>query len=532
MLLIWALETYDWRRRKSCRPHYYIEGVGHRRWVRQTIVNCLTSTIRTFCSNLLLRKRIPYSNSLPLMRRLSLICLFAFSFGLPKLSSAQSADIAEKADKYLSVRADMGNFTGAVLIAKGGRILFKKAYGYANIEKRIPFTTDTQHEVASVSKMFTAMAALKLRDQGKLKLDDSICLYLDNCPDMWKPITIDQLIHHTSGIPDYEEPLELGSPKYNAFMTQPGAMAQIVNDARSKPLDFKPGTKFNYSNTAYNILSYVVERAAGEPFAKYVTSTILKPAGMSHSGVNGVDKPGALASGYTWPELGWEKVVGGAPLTDGYALRSPDLPLTQPDGDAWLFTTLDDLYTWSKLMDGSKLVPPAEVAEVFKPEIDRYGFGWFTDSAFNRVRYRHTGGLPGRLTDFIKFPNDSVTIIIFINTDRARGSSVTRDLSSIVFGLPYDVPVRGKVVKLTPTQKAPLLGDYRTADGKLLAVSDDGTMLVAKLEGRYTAGLIALSPTDFYFPLGDGRAIFTLDSTGKATQVNMRYSGVDHIAKR
>lgn len=426
----------------------------------------------------------------------------------------------------------MGNFSGAVLIAKGGRILFRKGYGYADVEKRIPFTPETQHEVASVSKMFTAMAALKLRDQGKLSLSDSICQYLDDCPDIWKPITIDELIHHTSGIPDYEDPLELGSPKYNAFMVQPGAMAQIVADARKKPLDFPPGTKFSYSNTAYNLLSYVVQRAAGRPFAEYVTSTLLKPAGMTHSGVIGVNSPTSLAHGYTWGDLGWDKIVGGVSFTDGHMQRVPDLPFTQPDGDAWLFTTMDDLLKWSRIMDGVSFVSPSEVAEVFKPELEGYGAGWFTGPAFDRMRYRHTGGLPGRLTDFVKFPSDSVTIIIFINADRGRASSVTRDLSSIVLGLPYDMPVRGKVVKLAPAQISVLLGEYRMADGKLMTVSDDGTMIVAKLEGRYTAGLIPLSATEFYMPLGDGRAIFTLDSTGKASSLNMHYSGVDHIATR
>jgi hypothetical protein len=109
--------------------------------------------------------------------------------------------------------------------------------------------------------------------------------------------------------------------------------------------------------------------------------------------------------------------------------------------------------------------------------------------------------------------------------------SVSRDLSQIALGDPYDLPVRGKVVELTPEQIAPLVGEYRMADGKVLTVSVD-KMLMAKLAGRYTAGLIPLSPTEFYFPLGDGRAIFTLGPDGKATAVNMRYGGVDHIAKR
>jgi CubicO group peptidase (beta-lactamase class C family) len=464
------------------------------------------------------------------MRQISLILAAAVIATIPAPAESQVSDVAAKADQYLTIRSEMGNFSGAVLIAKDNKVLFRKGYGYADVEKRIPFTPEKQHEVASVSKMFTAMAALKLRDAGKLQLDDSICKYLDDCPTIWQPITVDELIHHTSGIPDYEEALELGSKAYMDFMMSPDAMKRIVAEARTKPLDFPPGTKFHYSNTGYDLLSYVVQRAAGRPFADYVTSTLLKPAGMTHSGVISVNLPVSLAAGYTWGDLGWDRIVGGEPL-EKHAERVGDLPLTQPDGDAWLFTTVDDLYKWSKLMDGSKLVPSRDVATVFKPGIDGYGFGWFIDQAYNRPRYSHTGALPGRLTYFAKFPSDSVTIIIVANVDHGRMSSVSRELSQITLGEPYDLPVRGKVVELTPDQLAPLVGEYKTADGRVLTVSVE-KMLMAKLSGRYTAGLIPLSPTEFYFPLGEGRAIFTLGPDGRATEVNMRYSGADHIARR
>jgi CubicO group peptidase (beta-lactamase class C family) len=462
----------------------------------------------------------------------TLFFLSLLFFSTPAANS-QTENTARVIDQYLSARSDMGGFSGAVLVAKDGKIILRKGYGYADVEKRMPFTPETQHEIASISKMFTAMAALRLRDQGKLRLEDSICKYLNDCPDIWKPVTVQQLMRHTSGIPDYEEALGLGAEKYLEFMTQRDATAKIFENAKKLPLDFKPGEKFHYSNTAYIVLSHVIQQAAGRPFAEFITNNILKPAGMKHSGVlSWRYAPKRLANGYTHGDLGWEQTLAGVPLTSGHLKRVPKLPLTPPAGEGGLYSTLDDLYRWSQLMDGSRFVTAAQVAEIFTPGLDNYGYGWFIGNAFNRKRVRHTGALPGYVSDFIKFPDDKITIILFSNLDRARSSSISRDVTAIVMGASFDMPVRGKVVKLLPEQLARLEGVYKMADGKLLTITNAPDFLTAELKGRYTAGLIPLSPTEFYFPLGDGKAIFTLNAEGQATKVKMRYGGEDHIAER
>ena len=180
----------------------------------------------------------------------------------------------------------------------------------------------------------------------------------------------------------------------------------------------------------------------------------------------------------------------------------------------------------------TNFVSKEEIAEVFTPGLDGYGYGWFIGKGFDRNRMRHNGGLPGYISDFVKFPDDKITIIVFSNLDRARLSNIMRDICSIVLGTPYDMPVRGTVIKLTTEQIAALEGEYKMADGKILTIRNEPDYLTAKLQDRYTAGLIPLSPTEFYFPLADGKAIFTLDKTGKAIRANMRYSGEDHIAER
>lgn len=445
--------------------------------------------------------------------------------------SAQTVE--SKIDQYLTIRSEMGNFSGAVLVAKEGKIIFRKGFGFADVEKRIPYTPETQHAIASVSKMFTSFAALKLRDEGKLKLEDSICKYLDDCPSAWQPVTVQNLMRHTSGIPDYEEKLELGSEKYLQMMAEGNTSARIFAEAKKLPLDFKPGEKFHYSNSGYVVLSYVVQKVAKMPFAEFVTKNILRSAGMKNTGIFGVGKyPKNLAVGYTYGDIGWEKTLAGFSLTDGTLKKQPPITISSPHGDAMLYSTLDDLYRWSLMMEGSSLIPKSEVDEIYTAGLENYGYGWFIGQGFNRKRARHNGMLPGYLTDFIRFPDEKTTIIIFSNIDRTRLSSVARDVTSITLRTPFDMPVRGKVVKLSPEQIANLEGDFKMADGKILNIKNELDYLTARIKDFYTAGLIPLSPTEFYFPLADGKAIFTLDESGKAAKINMRYSGEDHIAER
>ena len=210
--------------------------------------------------------------------------------------SQAPAGVAESVDRYLSARTELGRFSGAVLVAKGDRVLFRKGYGYADVARRAPFTPETRQAVASITKMFTSMAALKLRDAGKLRLDESVCARLSGCPDAWKPVTVRHLMRHTSGIPDYEDPLDLGSEKYLAVMMREGTSRRLVEDAKKEPLDFPPGTRFRYSNTGYLVLAEVVESAAGVPFNDFVTKTLLRPAGMVRAGLfDGTSVPEGLA---------------------------------------------------------------------------------------------------------------------------------------------------------------------------------------------------------------------------------------------
>lgn len=464
--------------------------------------------------------------------RTTVVLLLAVLSSTATLAGATvPADIAAHMDAYLQARTGMGGFSGAVLLAQGDRVLFEKGYGYADVERRVPFTPTTRFEIASLSKMFTAMAALKLRDAGKLKLDASICRYLSDCPAAWQAVTVDELIHHTAGIHDYEQRLEMGSAAYFALMTKPEATATLYADARSRPLDFPPGSNFNYSNTGYLVLAQVVQAAAGEHFSRYVREELLKPAGMHDSGVLGTGTyPANLAHGYSFGDVGWDKLLGGFALTDGTLRRVPELALTTPAGDAGLYSDTEDLYRWSRIMDGSTLVPAAEAHEVFTAERENYGDGWIVTGKGADLEYQHTGALPGYLSHIIKLPAKGVTLIVLCNLDRARMGPIVGSLMAMVQDKPYDMPVHGKPVKLDDAALGRLVGDYRTADGELLSVSYDGALLTATLPGHFVAGLIPFSAKRFYIPLADGEANFVMGPQGHASGLDLHYGGQAHPA--
>jgi CubicO group peptidase (beta-lactamase class C family) len=326
--------------------------------------------------------------------------------GLSSLASPTNPSLA--IDAMLSSLTKAGRFSGAVLIARDGKILLRKGYGFANFEQRIPFASDTPHHVASISKMITAMTILKLRDQNSLKLEASICTYLESCPKIWQTISVQHLLRHTSGIPDYEEPLGLYSKAYLKFMTRTDATEKILTQARKDKLEFQPGARFKYSNTGYVVLSSIVEKVTGKPFNQAVQDLVLEPAGLKNTAMYTPEMTG-ISSGYT---KAWKSI--------------PKLALTPPAGDAALVSTLDDLYRWSVLMDAR------ETREIFRPGLGGYGYGWFIDNRFGRKRYIHTGELPGYRTVFIKYPGEKLTIILFSNQNRSPMEIITRDITAIL----------------------------------------------------------------------------------------------------
>lgn len=432
--------------------------------------------------------------------------------------AATPAQAAPKLDRqmatYLQARVDLGQFNGVVLVIKGDKVVFQKAYGWANVEQRVPNRMDTRFAVASITKQFTAAAILQLRDSGRLRLEDSICQYFEGCPDAWKPVTLKTLLNHTSGVPDYEEPLELFSAEYTSFISRPDNIDRILKDAVGKPLDFEPGSKWHYSNTGYILLSRVISKVSGETYERYIEDQILAPAGMSMSSIDdGLYVPGAAQGYHGRDGVPLNTILAGMPFQELPLMPRGPGDLSGDHGDASLWTTAGDLAKWVRALEAGEVVGPASLREMKDGGQFGYGYGLESIEASGRRRIRHTGGVNGFVSVVQWYPDQDITLVVLSNYIGSRNSSIVRDLTSMLFGTPYDIPRPQIVIDPDPDGYPELWGDY-VFDGSPATVKWDGEMLLLEVPGRFTAGLLPKADGTFYAPFLEGTVRVKPDGSG------------------
>lgn len=318
----------------------------------------------------------------------------------------------------------------AVGVTKGEKIIYARTFGYANIEKSIEADFNTVFHIASVSKPFTAAATVKLVEQGKLSLDDFIIKYIPEFEmkdSRYSQITIKQILTHTSGIPRNVSVGDWENPVY-------GINALEKNLVAIKPfmLDFEPGTKFSYSNSAYDILGIVISRASGMTFQDYVRANILMPSGMTQSYFS---KPkDSLPSNWAVPySYGIETQVWSPfPYSENYFPSSG------------LHTTLNDMCNWGMLYvnngrhKDSSVISPDFFSSLTVPNFDtpwgdKIGLSWFLQSYLDRPIIMHQGNDTGFESIMYVYPKDSISIVIMANRDFSGTGRIINAVSEILF---------------------------------------------------------------------------------------------------
>ncbi|HZY40088.1 MAG TPA: serine hydrolase domain-containing protein [Mucilaginibacter sp.] len=298
-----------------------------------------------------------------------------------------------------------GNQPGiSILIAKKGQVVYKKAFGSANLELNTPMQPDNVFRIGSITKQFTAVAILQLVEQGKISLQDSVQKYIKDFPSKGYTVTIENLLTHTSGIVDYTSKDDPDPYIERRDFTPEFLINYIKND----PLHFKPGSKYEYSNSNYLLLGYIIQLVSGENYHQYMADHVLKPAGLAHTlyAEEHTAVPGRV-QGYTHFSGSFDN-CDYQTLSLGFAC-----------GD--LLSNTGDLLKWNQAVIACKLISEASLKKAFSPyqlangTYSSYGYGWFIDTTYGSPCIHHEGQTSGFISLEKYFPKEDTYVAVMTN---------------------------------------------------------------------------------------------------------------------
>jgi len=307
----------------------------------------------------------------------------------------------------------------SLAVIKNGKPMVNKGYGLANAEHNVPVTAETVIRLGSVSKQFFTTAILKLQEDGKLSIEDSVHTFFPDAPETWRPILVKHLMSHTSG-------LKRESPAYDNHKMR--SDLEIIKAAYPLPLDFKTGEKYQYCNLAYYMLAQIITQISGMPWQDYIREKLFVPAGMKNSGMTDfyLIIPNR-ASGYMHK--------------NGVPINADAMYAVRPSGG--FLSTSTDMILWDKVLREKKTILKKENWELLwqpfiktsdNPESKaHYGFGWVIDERNGHKVIEHGGANVGFRSYYTRFVNDDLSIIIMTNTDEAYPGLIVRALAEYYF---------------------------------------------------------------------------------------------------
>jgi len=313
--------------------------------------------------------------------------------------------------------AEDNHFSGTVLVARDGDILYQEAFGLANRELEVPNDIISKYRIASLTKAFTAMAILQLTERGSIQLHDRLRTYLPDYPEFDKRITLHHLLSHTSGIRDIEDVPHFTGHLEKLTYDKPGFIALY----KDFPAFFAPGEGWKYGNCGYTMLAYIIECVSGMSYEQYIQHHILEPLGMTDTGCDAHTKFVKHRS------YGYSSAHGNIIPAMYY-----DLGTVMASGD--LYSTAHDLMKWNQALYTDKLVSSEFIQLMFTPHAHvsgnrHYGYGWNIYPTYAD----HNGWLPGYWCRLRRYPAERILLVLLANHDFVQEAGIMEQLSTIVF---------------------------------------------------------------------------------------------------
>jgi len=433
---------------------------------------------------------------------------FAVALLIVGVSFAQqdpSARMEEIVQSYVSAK----QFMGTVLAVRDGKILLNQGYGSANLEWGVPNSPTTKFRLGSITKQFTAACILLLEERGKLKTDDPVKKYLPDAPAAWDKITIFHLLTHTSGIPSFT-----GFPDYRSTEAVRTTPEQLVARFRDKPLEFQPGEKWNYSNSGYVLLGYLVEKISGQSYSEFVQQNIFDRLGMKDSGY---DSNSAIiphrADGYTRRPKGLEHA--------GY------IDMSIPFSAGALYSTTEDLLRWEQGLFGGKLLSAVSLQKMTTPFKHDYAFGLGVLENKGHKLIEHGGGIEGFNTQLSYYPDDKLVIAVLCNVNGGDPGAIAAKLAAVVHGEKVVLASERKEVTVSPKVLATYVGTYELEPNFQFVITLEEDHLVSQATGQPKIPIFPESETMFFPKVVDAEIEFVKNDKGDVTEMILHQGGRD-----
>ena len=402
----------------------------------------------------------------------------------------------------------------SVLVAQNGDIVYQKGFGYANIEKKIPVMPDTKFKIGSISKQFTAVAILKLQEEGKIKTEDKLSKYIPDFP-RGNEVTIYQLLTHTSGIHDYNSIPNLDMTKH----VTPQALLDII---KKLPYDFNPGERYLYNNSGYFILGYIVSQLSGKTLSEYLNDTFFKPLGMKNSGIcetnivlnneaQGYSMNGEKVKKADFQEMSWASGVGS------------------------IYSTTNDLYKWNEAVFNGKALSNATLKTAFTQAVLNsgakvdYGFGWFliTNKGFKFIQ--HSGGVSGFSAYLERQPENNLTVCVLLNSlpspEGIQPISNGQAISEFILRDKIKKQNIGVDTIVSETILKKYVGRYNYGQAMVMWVTLKDKQLFGQMTMMETSPLTPISENEFYYKARNAKIKFVLDSSSKVDRLFQYQNG-------
>ena len=446
------------------------------------------------------------------MKRPFLILAFLLWI-LPAFAQQQDARLTAEFDKLLS-RQFKSNETGATaLVARKGQILYQKAFGMANLELNVPMQTDNVFRIGSITKQFTAVAILQLMEQGKLSLQDDITKYLPDYPTHGHTITIEHLLTHTSGIQSYTDMKDFGEQ-----MILDQKPTEVIDYFKNQPMEFAPGTKWNYNNSGYFLLGYIIEKVSGKTYPEYVETQFFKPLGMNYS-LYGSD----------------EKIIknraGAYNKVDSTFVNADNISMTQPYAAGSILSTVGDLYRWHLALHSYKVVKKENLNKALTRYILTdgktvpYGYGFGFENVQGSPTIEHGGGINGFRTAAIYLPEEDVFVAVFSNCDCKPPAEVAGKMAALTIGKPYnykEIPVESMVLQS-------YAGVYENSNSDQRYITVEANALHSQRNGGSKFKLKGFQKDKFYFESLMNTLTFTRNASNEVDKVMLKGRADDEV---